>query len=211
MPDERDSGRVALDATRSAEVFAREGCVVLRSLVANPKLALLHRYALMRAVRGTMNLQDAEFLGTPSAYSDPFMDGLLIELLPLIERVSGVRLFPTYSYVRIYKRGDVLAKHSDRPACEISVTLSLGYEADRPWPLWIEAVGGSASVSLAPGDALLYRGIELFHWRDAFDGHHSAQVFLHYVNQNGPNAEWRFDKRSSLAPSLPARTRSADE
>ena len=110
-----------------------------------------------------------------------------------------MKLFPTYSYFRVYKRGDTLAKHMDRPSCEISVSLCLGFEEGKTWPIWIEGPGGKFSVSLQPGDALLYRGTECAHWREAFEGNGHAQVFLHYVNQNGPCAEWKFDKGRSTA------------
>ena len=70
------------------------------------------------------------------------MDGLLNTLVPEIEGASGLRLFPTYSYFRVYKKGDTLAKHTDRPACEISVTLCLGFEEGKPWPIWIEGWRG---------------------------------------------------------------------
>jgi hypothetical protein len=178
--------------------LSRDGYVVVRSLLEEPRLSLLRRYAVLRARKGTMQAGDGQVIDTPAAYGDLFMDGLLEDLLPRIERASGLRLFPTYSYFRVYKRGDVLARHRDRAACEISVTLALGYEPARPWPLWIEGTRGAASVRLAPGDALLYRGIERAHWRDAFAGNRCVQVFLHYVDRDGPNAGWRFDKRPAL-------------
>jgi hypothetical protein len=182
-----------------AEMFARNSYVIIRSLLTGPKLGLLYKYALMRARNGTMELNTLQAPGTPSAHGDLFMDGVLKELLPVIEQTSGVKLFPTYSYFRVYKREDVLEKHKDRPACEISVTLSVGYQADHPWPIWIEGPCGTTGVSLLPGDGLLYRGAECFHWREAFRGDHAVQVFLHYVDQTGPHAQWRFDKRPRLA------------
>ena len=184
----------------------RERYRVLRSLVTNPLLSQLHRYVLLCADSGVLASGDDQVLGTPAAYGDFFMDGLLSDLLPRIEKASGLKLFPTYSYFRVYKNGDVLQAHTDRPACEISVTLSLGSEPDRAWPIWIKGADGPAAVSLKPGDALLYRGMESSHWREPFEGHHSAQVFLHYVDRDGPNAEWRFDKRVSLT-AFPVRSR----
>ena len=56
-----------------------------------------------------------------------------------------------------------------------------------------------------PGDALLYRGIELPHWREAFDGDRMAQVFLHYVDRDGPHRDWAYDKRARLAVSAASR------
>jgi hypothetical protein len=137
--------------------------------------------------------------GALSAPGDVFMDGLLMDLLPLAQQVSRVKLYPTFSYFRVYHRDDILERHKDRPACEISLTLCFGYQAERPWPILIEGPDGIASIELAPGDGLFYRGIECAHWREALDGEHTAQVFLNYVDQNGPYAEWKYDKRPALA------------
>ena len=127
------------------------------------------------------------------------MDGLLVDLLPAAEKITQLQLFPTYSYFRVYHRGDVLAKHTDRPSCEISLSLCLGFQGEKPWPLMVESAGGSSAVELNPGDGLLYKGIECPHWREPLNGDFTAQVFLHYVDQNGPYAEWKFDKRSELS------------
>ncbi len=124
---------------------------------------------------------------------------LLERLLPIIEKLTGLKLFPTYSYLRVYQPGAVLARHTDRLSCEISVTANLGCRAPRPWPIWIEIPQGTFLIAMKPGDATIYRGTECPHWREPFDGKLAAQVFLHYVDQNGPHAEWKYDKRSALA------------
>ena len=181
-----------------AGCFAQDKYQVLRSLLKGPLLSLCYRYVMDMAKRGSLSGGAWQMPNTPSAYGHPLMEMLLERLLPEVERAAALRLYPTYSFFRAYQRGDSLARHRDRPACEISLSLSLGYEADAAWPLWIEAPGGVVSVTLEPGDAVLYQGRECFHWRDAFEGEHAAQVFLHYVDQNGPYAEWKFDKRPSL-------------
>ncbi len=184
--------------TDLADLFAQKKYVVVRSCLKDPELSLLYRYACKRAQIGTMFL-DGTSSGAWSAPGDCFMDGLLMDLLPFAEEVSRAKLFPTYSYFRVYSRGDVLEKHTDRPSCEISLSLCLGYQAERPWPLQVEGPAGASSVELAPGDGLLYRGIECPHWREPMDGEQTAQVFLHYVDQNGPYAEWKYDKRPALS------------
>jgi len=143
-----------------------------------------------------MQLGDGQIADTPFAWGDPFMDVLLLSLLPQIELLSGLALYPTYSYFRVCKHGDVLPRHTDRFACEISLTLCLG--GDRIWPFWLESPNGVVKVKMAPGDGVLYRGIECAHWREAFEGTRLAQVFLHYVEKNGPHEDWKFDKRKFI-------------
>jgi hypothetical protein len=185
--------------TESAQSFERDRHLVLRGFLEDPGLSLTYRYAQNAAAAGITLPGDEQVSGTPCSYGDTFMDGLLNRLLPKVEQISGLRLFPTYSYFRVYKHGDTLRKHTDRPSCEISLTLCLGYDALAPWPILIQAPKCITSISLEAGDGLLYRGIECLHWRSAFDGRQLAQVFLHYVDQDGPYSEWRFDKRTSLA------------
>jgi len=181
-----------------AAMFERQKYAVVRQCLAADELSLLYRYAVRRV---TIDLadHDSQVSTAYSAYGDIFMDGLLLDILPLAEQLTGASLFPTYSYFRVYQRGDHLNKHTDRPSCEISSTICLGYEGNRPWPISIEGPQGVSSTELAPGDALFYRGIECPHWREPLTEDLVAQVFLHYVDQNGPHASWKFDKRSSLA------------
>ncbi len=182
--------------TEATAAFGRDRYVVLPSLLKEPTLTQAYHYACAMAGTGRMRPGDGQVAGTPSAYGDFIMDGLLDKLLVEVERASGLKLFPTYSYFRVYKYGDTLVRHTDRPACEISVTLCLGFEEHKSWPILIEGPHGVFSADLQAGDALLYRGIECPHWRETFEGVRQAQVFLHYVDQNGPCAEWKFDKRT---------------
>ena len=143
---------------------------------------------------------DEQVPNTYSHYADLVMETLLQKVQPLMEKYTGLKLSPTYSYARIYKKGDVLARHKDRFSCEISTTLNLGGEQ---WPIYLEPSGreGQAGikVDLEPGDMLIYSGCDLEHWREAFAGKNCAQVFLHYNNARKKTAkENKFDKRPFL-------------
>lgn len=185
-----------------AQEFEQNGYVVLRSLITEPLLSNLCRYGLRRMAIGPTGWEkanvDQEAPPTPEAYGDPMMNMLLLNLKPKVEKATGLELDPTFSFYRVYRRGDLLKKHKDRPACEIAVTVSLHYQADQTWPIWVEGRSGAAMIQLKPGDAVLYRGIDCPHWREPFDGEESLQVFLFYVDRQGPHAEWKFDKRKAL-------------
>lgn len=121
-------------------------------------------------------------------------DKLLEDLLPYFEKVSGKKLHPTYSFARLYKPGEELKKHKDRPACEISATVTLGFEGN-PWAIYMEG----NKVDMQIGDVVLYRGIDLLHWREKYtEGKWQAQVFLHYVDANGPHQHQKYDGREKL-------------
>ena len=140
---------------------------------------------------------DAQVPNTYSHYADLVMETLLLGLTPRMEKETGFKVYPTYSYARIYKNGDVLHRHSDRYSCEISTTLNLGGD---PWPIYLEPSGkkgmAGIKINLNPGDMLIYRGCDLEHWREVFNGNHCGQVFLHYNDQKSDDAEKnKFDGR----------------
>lgn len=136
-----------------------------------------------------------------AVHGAPVFDSLLEQLLPNFEYVSGKRLHPTYAYARLYAPGEELVIHTDRPACEISATLTLGFDGD-VWPIFMGDAGGAnaSKIEMGVGDAVLYHGMTKHHWRELYkEGQWQAQVFLHYVDADGPNAEWKYDKRTELA------------
>ena len=158
---------------------------------------------------------DIQIPNTYSIYADHVMETLMVKMLPVMKKETGLQLIPTYSYARIYKKGDILHRHKDRPSCEISTTMNLGGD---PWPIFIDGTGADSILSgretttvvkpnapkgtkvlLEVGDMLVYSGCELEHWREPFEGNTCGQVFLHYNHVNGPFAEKnRFDKRPML-------------
>ena len=156
---------------------------------------------------------DKQIPNTYSHYADHVMETLLMKVLPVMQKETGLELVPTYSYVRAYKKGDILKRHKDRPSCEISTTIHLG---GNQWSIFIDPTGSNnvideyknihkpdapqgVKVDLDVGDMLVYSGCELEHWREEFQGNVCVQVFLHYNHVNGQFAEKnKFDKRPML-------------
>jgi hypothetical protein len=181
-----------------ATEFKNRGYIVIPSLVADPALQQLHDYVVAVCRLPYALRYDTQVPGVPAVYGDRIMDCFLEELLPVVEEELEVSLFPTFSYFRVYRTGDVLRQHRDRPACEVSVTLSLGSESSEPWPIWMKGSEGPQAIALQRGDAVIYQGHGIAHWREKFEGNYAAQVTLHYVDQHGPHREWKFDKRAAL-------------
>lgn len=177
--------------------FNQKRYLVLRNLISISVAKALYSYVQRQADLGRLTC-DTQVHSSPSAYADPNMEKLLVVLQPKLEQIIRLSLFPTYSYYRFYKHGAELQRHRDRPACEISLSLNLGQDPSTPWLLWMQYAGESYGAELHPGDGILYRGIECDHWRETFEGNNAAQVFLHYVDANGPHATWKFDKRPTL-------------
>ena len=144
--------------------------------------------------------QDEQIPNTYSQYANMAFETLLLKLQPVMEKTTGLKLYPNYTYARIYKPGDELKRHKDRFSCEISTTLNLGGDK---WPIYIEPSQKEGmkgvSVNLKPGDMLVYKGNILEHWREPFKGKDCAQVFLHYNNSKTKGSKDNmFDKRPHL-------------
>ena len=156
---------------------------------------------------------DQQVPNTYSCYSDFFMETLMMKVLPIMQQYTDMNLIPCYTFTRVYKKGDILKRHSDRPSCEISTTLHLGGD---PWTIFLDPTGQKTvideekqiikpnapkgiPVDLEIGDMLVYSGCDLEHWREPFEGDNCAQVFLHYNNIDGPfGTQNNFDKRPML-------------
>ena len=143
---------------------------------------------------------DEQVPGTYVHYSDVAMETLLAWMHPVMKKHTGLDLSPMYSYARIYRKGDKLDRHKDRPSCAISTTMALGF--DKPYPIYLDPTGGvnnkGIKVDLNPGDMLVYRGCDLEHWRKPFEGDDCVQVFLHYNEEGTFKPEDKFDGRSHI-------------
>jgi hypothetical protein len=139
-------------------------------------------------------------------YADPLIEVMLKQCLPAIEEQTGLELEPTYSFSRVYQEGEELTPHTDRPSCEISATINVACTGDI-WPIWMQYEDKDpVKCMLAPGDAVIYKGCEVTHWRRKLPkGQINVQFMLHYVDKNGPNAEYKFDKREALGLDSSAR------
>ncbi len=143
---------------------------------------------------------DAQIPETYSHYADIVMETLLQKVKPVMEKETDIKLTETYSYARIYKKGDELKRHTDRDSCEISTTLNLGGD---DWSIFLEPSGEEGKdgieVKLEAGDMLMYRGCVLEHWRTPFKGEDCVQVFLHYNDSSSAESKFnKFDGRPML-------------
>lgn len=177
--------------------FERDGYTIARGVFDPSSLKIYTAYALMLQANNYFTTREAR-QGFYDRYSDPLMESILLHLQPAMEQATGLNLLPTYSYLRIYEAGATLAKHTDRHACEISASLTIGYDAPDLWPLWLESEGQPRSITLQAGDMLLYKGRELPHWREEFKGRHWIQAFFHYVDAAGSLASYKFDGRTGV-------------
>jgi hypothetical protein len=196
-----------LDKAHPHIFFKDNNYLILKNFVDNNLCNFLYDYVKLSAKRlnyldetlGYKNYEESDFgtfrdvqaQGDYSKYGDAVFDTLLNNLTDKLSYVSNISLIPTYSYHRLYTTGTELKKHKDRPSCEISTTLCLGYDVSNleykyNWPIFVKNKDDiETPILLEPGDMVLYKGCILEHWREPFLGNNHAQVFLHYNEKNG--------------------------
>ena len=106
------------------------------------------------------------------------------------------QIIPTYSYHRMYMKGAAMAHHSDRPSCQVSLTINIGQT--HSWPIYVTSLKTKKYVEVVqePGDALVYLGCNVGHYRPKYKGDWYSQLFIHYVLQNDMNAPYFFDNEN---------------
>lgn len=176
--------------------FSDNGYVVLSNALSNDKCQELTDHLFNLHSQGKTE-KDPQCPLSDSVYGDPLFDQILKDMAKPLGDHIGKTLIPTYTYSRIYRPGEILKRHKDRPACEISATLTLGYDAHSVWPIMFDEQK-EILVELEVGELALYKGCDIMHWRAPFKGNWHTQVFLHYVDADGPYADQALDGRETL-------------
>lgn len=173
--------------TEIAKLFKQKGFATVQKMVCEPQLTEYYQYALDNTASG--DLQDRQAPGSPSFYHDQKFAILHNTLLINLEQLTALKLLPTYCYYRTYRKGARLSQHTDRPACEISMTINIGRQGE-PWGFHLIDYDKEVHhILLEPGDAVIYRGCDLIHWREELvHADFVTQVFMHYVIKEGVNA-----------------------
>ena len=171
-----------------------EGYVVLRNVLCTQTLDLLKIQTKMveniECFKINENPQnfpfgDKQCKNSFAKYGILCYESLLLLLKPLMEKHIEKELCPTYSYTRIYYKNSKLDKHKDRSSCEYSATICITID-NEPWDIYLKKYDSTEiCVSLNPGDLIIYKGTELEHWREKYNGKEQIQVFLHYIDKNG--------------------------
>jgi hypothetical protein len=177
--------------------FAQLGVCEISEFFAVAEFATLREHIEAKIRRGFFRSMDgdAQLQGAPCEYGDPVAEHLLRIKASFLSDLLHLDLVATYSYLRLYRPGDRLPAHRDRPACEITVSASL--DADPKWPLRLLVEGNIFDSCPQSRGAIAFRGHDLLHWRDELSGSGpSVHVLLHYVLRNGPFQSWADDRRS---------------
>jgi hypothetical protein len=182
--------------------FERRGYARVHGLMPREVLDIAFRYFLSYvAVPGYYD-GDIRFRAL-DRYADALGEAMIPTVQARLESVIGRALLPTSSFVRIYTTESILKKHVDRNACEYSATMTVGYRnAEGLWPIFVESENENIAVELDVGDAMVYKGMAIPHWREALPRGIWCQLFFHFVAADGPFSTHVYDGREHLGPKL---------
>ena len=201
----------------------KDGFKVIRNLIDEDHVLILQTYFDMfyRVVQADDEFKK-EYTTTPEGgdvansiafYSDKLTESIALLYGPAICNNLNLNLSPTYTYARIYEKGNALYPHTDRPSCQVSITAPIimsdhrastiyisNYAVkmgtpDRPTTEELFRRGDYTQIDLMPGDALVYSGCTRYHWRKPLESDYLIQFFMHYVITEGKYADLVFDSR----------------
>ena len=104
----------------------------------------------------------------------------------IVEKETDLKLIPTYCYTRKYFQGSILDSHTDRDACEISLTYCIS------GPEWEINMGDNTLITKI-GNAVIYKGCEILHGRSKPSSGEVIQVFSHWVISDGAKSNSAYD------------------
>lgn len=147
--------------------------------------------------------EEKQVNGSLSRYNYPRYKECHYDIKNKLESILQDKLYTTYYFDRFYFKGNDLKKHRDRGACEISVTVHISNNLDYDWPIYFEnpITGEPIEITCSPGDGVLYKGCDLYHWRNPMKGDYKSyfhQIFFHYVRANGHCLQFAFDQNNKV-------------
>jgi len=178
------------NVTDSVALFQEQGYLIVTNLMQTHKIYP----KFLEYAKKHKSAPDTQCPNSTSFYNTDIGTQLHDQLHKEVEKWTGLELHKTYCYWRKYNKGSMLPAHVDRPSCEISLTMPIGFEGN-PWELYVLTKDGNPiRTFLNPGDALFYKGCERTHWRPRLkESDHQVQIFLHYVDKNGPYTSYKGD------------------
>ena len=92
--------------------------IFIKEFLPQQILNLAYSYSIIKYTNYKKFIIDPQTNSLIKEHSDYLMETLLDLSTPVVEQNVGKKLWPTYSYFRIYDKGSDLPIHMDRPSCE---------------------------------------------------------------------------------------------
>ena len=168
---------------------------IVNNVLHEDLLYLLQKYYKETIENNTWSLGDRQSKRYKS-HNEPMSRFIHYEILPLIEKIVGGKLYPTYTYLSAYVKGSDLPAHTDRPDCEYTVSFIIDKPKDSNWNIYVHKLkqpikhqGRSLitppkeeceAVDCDVGGLMLFQGIDHIHYREKSEYDYYNILLLHY-------------------------------
>jgi hypothetical protein len=177
------------DAVATCRISLQSDYAPVRGLIHPFQLSALRRYFRLLIRRKHLRFGDPQCPLRYVAYNEPIASYFHWQLTSVVSKLFGKPVKPSYCYFICYQAGAALEKHVDRDQCEYTLAVCLDFSPEpirsTPWPLQLQLPTGTVVVYQALGDALVYRGCRIPHFRTRLaEGCTSSSILFHYVDKN---------------------------
>lgn len=176
-------------------VFDEYTPAIVENVLNKKSLAICQKYYSTNIEKGAYVLGDKQSIRFKS-HNEPLSRILHYEILPLIERIVGKKLMPTYTYLSAYIKDSDLPAHTDRADCEYTVSFLINKPENSSWPIYLHKVKQPVkykgrydftpskeeciAVDCNAGGLMMFQGTDHIHFREALQDDFYHIVLLHY-------------------------------
>jgi len=195
--DENNTTALNHENLQKTYVFDEYTPVVVENVLNKHALDICQQYYSTNIEKGAYVLGDKQSKRFKS-HNEPMSRILHYEVLPLIERIVGKKLVPTYTYLSAYVKDSDLPAHTDRADCEYTVSFLINKPENSNWPIYLHKVkqpvkhkGRSdftppkeecVAVDCNAGGLMIFQGTDHIHFREGLPDDFYHIVLLHYVS-----------------------------
>jgi prolyl 4-hydroxylase len=195
--NENNNSALNDDNLQKSYVFDEYTPAVVENVLNKNALAICQQYYSTNIEKGSYVLGDKQSKRFKS-HNEPMSRVLHYEVLPLIERIVGKKLMPSYTYLSAYVKDSDLPAHTDRADCEYTVSFLINKPDNSKWPIYLHKVKqpvkhkGRAdftppkeeciAVDCNAGGLMMFQGTDHIHFREGLPDDFYHIVLLHYVS-----------------------------
>jgi len=195
--NENNNSALNDDNLQKTYVFDEYTPAVVENVLNKNALAICQQYYSTNIEKGAYVLGDKQSKRFKS-HNEPMSRILHYEILPLIEKIVGKKLMPSYTYLSAYVKDSDLPAHTDRADCEYTVSFLINKPENSNWPIYLHKVKqpvkhkGRAdftppkeeciAVDCNAGGLMMFQGTDHIHFREGLPDDFYHIVLLHYVS-----------------------------
>lgn len=182
-----DASTVPMDLESSSLHLMSHGFARIQRAVGPLQVVAMQRYIAALIESKVVSMGDGQVSNRYTYHNDPHLQDLHDALATLVSRLAGKPMKASYRYLSAYTTGSELALHVDRVQCEVTLSVLVDYSPDAGgvagWPIFLKRDSGTVGIFQEIGEALVFRGQDIPHYRERIQaGHRCTVVLLHYVD-----------------------------